>query len=339
MTRTTSRALAGALLLAAACGDATEPNATASGDLLANALTTVSPGFTTLSSSFSSSATDAAWVPGPGGPGRGALGMAGLLGGGLAPEFSGALTLGAGGFGPGRGHGPALPTCTGTYNASTGRVTCAAVTQNGLTINRSFAYTDASGKAQSAFDSLTTNTVNEKVDVSGTTTFTADTARMGRDHHGPGGPGFFGFGRGSDSSHVTVLTATSTVKHSSDRTTSGLAPSSTQRTVNSTASGTESTTGTTSAGTFTATRATGDTTKGLVIPKATSTNTHPYPTAGTVIRAMSATVTLQGQAAQSTTRREVITYDGSATAKLTITQDGTTKSCTIALPHGRPSCS
>ena len=54
---------------------------------------------------------------------------------------------------------------------------------------------------------------------------------------------------------------------------------------------------------------------------------------------MTATVTIGTAAAQTTTRREVVTYDGSATAKLTITQDGTTKSCTIALPRGRPSCS
>jgi hypothetical protein len=38
-------------------------------------------------------------------------------------------------------------------------------------------------------------------------------------------------------------------------------------------------------------------------------------------------------------RREVITYDGSATAKMVITQDGTTKTCTLPLPFGRPTCS
>jgi len=33
-----------------------------------------------------------------------------------------------------------------------------------------------------------------------------------------------------------------------------------------------------------------------------------------------------------------ITYNGSATATITITQDGTTKTCTLPLPHGMPVC-
>jgi hypothetical protein len=41
---------------------------------------------------------------------------------------------------------------------------------------------------------------------------------------------------------------------------------------------------------------------------------------------------------RSSSRREVITYDGSATAKLVITRDGTTKTCSLPLPHGRPVC-
>jgi hypothetical protein len=34
----------------------------------------------------------------------------------------------------------------------------------------------------------------------------------------------------------------------------------------------------------------------------------------------------------------VLTYDGSATATLVITRNGTTQNCTIVLPHGRPRC-
>jgi hypothetical protein len=41
---------------------------------------------------------------------------------------------------------------------------------------------------------------------------------------------------------------------------------------------------------------------------------------------------------KSSTRREVITYDGSSTAKVVITKDGVTQTCTQALPHGRLSC-
>lgn len=343
MIRTASRALGGALVLAAvACSEATSPDAAGS-DLIANALTTLSPGVDQLTTSFSAGATTAAWVPGPGGPGRNALGMSGMLGGGLGPDFNGSVAFSFGG-GPG-GHGRGgpfglAPSCTGgTYSATTGVVTCPSETRNGLTITRTIAYKTAAGAAQAAYDSATTNAITEKRTVSGTTTFTADSGRGGRGHHGPGGPGFFGLGRGADSARVTVTSATSTVSSSSDRTVTGLASGSTSRTVNATAAGTESTTGTSSAGAFTAKRVTGDTTTGLVIPVATTTTTRPYPTAGTVVRAVTATVTIAGKAAQTTTRREVITYDGSATAKLTITQDGTTKRCTIALPNGRPSCS
>jgi hypothetical protein len=35
----------------------------------------------------------------------------------------------------------------------------------------------------------------------------------------------------------------------------------------------------------------------------------------------------------------VLTYNGSTTATLVITENGTTKTCSITLPRGRPSCS
>jgi hypothetical protein len=74
-----------------------------------------------------------------------------------------------------------------------------------------------------------------------------------------------------------------------------------------------------------------------VIP--VSTTSQAYPTAGTVVRSMQASVTYTGQAATTVTRREVITYDGSATAKVVITENGQTKSCTKPLPRGQLSCS
>jgi hypothetical protein len=341
MKRTSVRALVGALTLAAVgCAESsTSPDAAS--DLLANAFTTSSAGFGSLTSSYDATTAQAVWVPGPGGPGRNGLAFGGLMGGGLGGEFAGAVGFDGGHHGP--HDGPfgirGGRTCTGgTFAAATGRVTCPAETNDGLTITRSFLYANAAGTVQQAYDSLTTNTINTRVDVTGTTTFTADTTRNGgRGHDGHGGPGFFGLGRGLDSSGVRVLTATTTVRHASSQTVGGLVPSSTRRTVDGTSSGTESSTGTTSGGTFSSTRTQGDTTRGLVIPVSATTQT--YPTAGTVIRAMTATVTLQGKAAQTSTRREVVTYDGTATAKLTITQDGTTKSCTVALPRGRPACS
>jgi hypothetical protein len=303
-----TRVFAGATLAAAiACGDATtSPQSDASA--LADAFVGTPLGYSGTSNSFGGS--DSAWTPGEGGRhggheghgGRGGpMGAGdGLMGGGLGLDF-------AGGVGAGRGfdHGPfggALPTVC-TFTAATGRVACDPVTSNGITIVRSAAYTTAAGVAQSAPDS-TTNTINLRTLVSGTIARTSDTT---------------------------------TVQNASDRTVSGLAAGSTQRTVNGSSSASETRRGTSSQGHYVATRTAGDTTTGVVVPIVDGRPT--YPTAGTVVRAMSATVTFDGQAAQTSTRREVITYDGSSTAKVVITQDGATKSCTLPLPHGRLTCS
>jgi hypothetical protein len=53
---------------------------------------------------------------------------------------------------------------------------------------------------------------------------------------------------------------------------------------------------------------------------------------------MQATVTKAGSSPSTTSRREVITFDGSATAKVVITHDGVTKNCTKPLPHGHLTC-
>jgi hypothetical protein len=211
------------------------------------------------------------------------------------------------GFGPGFGHGHlGDPNLEGScaFDAASGRVVCAAVTHDGLTINRSSAYTTAAGAVQQAFDSVTTNTINVRVSVSGTAT-----RRNG---------------------------VTSTVSHASDRTVSGLARGSTQRTVNGTSAGQETTSGSDSTGAYTAVRTLGDTTRNVVVPAGTGTPT--YPTAGTVTRSMRVTLTYSGGSTKSGSRREVLTYDGTATARLVITQDGTTKTCSVPLPHGRPTC-
>ena len=156
------------------------------------------------------------------------------------------------------------------------------------------------------------------------------------------GRGHWGHGRGhggrllGDTS--TILTATTTINSSSSRTVAGLAQGSTQRTVNGASSGKESTTGTSSRGSFTAARTVGDTTTGLIIPKATGT-TPSAATIGAVTRSINATLTSGGEQAVSLVRREVVTYDGSATAKVVITENGTTRNCTRALPRGRLVCS
>jgi hypothetical protein len=184
-------------------------------------------------------------------------------------------------------------------------VTTCTSTHNGLTVTRTITWTDASGATQTARDANTHKAVFHS-DVSGTRT-----RRDGK--------------------------VTTTVADKSDLTVVGLEATSTQRNVDGTASATETSTGTNKDGNaFTSVRDASDAITGVVIPVA---NGKPsYPTAGTVSRTMKVTLTINGTTTTSQ-RSEVITYDGSSTAKLVITKDGTTKNCTIPLPRGRPSCS
>lgn len=232
-----------------------------------------------------------------------------LMGGGLASDFAGEMSIGArasaGGDDDDRGPFDHFSDRSCTFDASAGRVTCTTVKIGGLTIERSFAYTDTKGQAQAKFDS-TTDKINTRVKVSG--------------------------------SFVTWHRDTTTIDHASDQTVSGLAKGSTKRTVNATSGGTETTKGKKFNGdAFTAQRVIGDTTANLVVPVV---NRRPsYPTSGTVTRSMKVTVTVGTQPAATKTRREVITYDGSATAKVVITKNDSTKTCTQPLPHGHLTCS
>ncbi|MBA4073006.1 MAG: hypothetical protein C0497_14400 [Gemmatimonas sp.] len=230
-------------------------------------------------------------------------GMGPMMGGGLGDDFTGGMGLGRD-FGRGRYGDPALAQSTCTYDAAAKRAPCTPVVERGLTVTRSVAWSDAAGVPQSAFDSVTTNTINTVVAVSGSITR--------RD------------------------SATSTIAHRSDRTISGLAKGSTRRTVNGIAAGQEVTVGKDNTGTFSATRAAADTVRGIIVPVSGTGRT--YPTAGTIIRVMNVSV-LRASGTTTSVHREVITYDGTATAKMIITRDGTTKSCTLPLPMGRPTCS
>jgi hypothetical protein len=301
--------IAAATLVVAACIDMTSPSSSDSALSLSSAFVSLPAGFTLTDNSFAGDgSTGGAFMPsfdhgGRGhGPPMGDVGGHGAMGGGFGPDF-----LGGVGFGRGFGHGPfgggALHgTCS--FSSSTGVVTCTD-THDGLSINSTAIYKTASGTVQSAPDSLT-DVAAVTVDVSGTVTR--------RD------------------------SAVSTVHNTSSRSVSGLAASSTQRTINGAARGEESTSGKTDSGVvFTATRLVGDTTSALVIPVVSGKPT--YPTSGKVVRQMKATVTLAGGTPTTKERREVITYDGSATATLVITTDGTTKTCKLPLPRGMPSCS
>ena len=332
-----TRLAAGAMVIAiAGCAENTSPSGATLAALTAS-LSTVPLGYGDLSSSYvgaqlSNKESAGFWLGG--GHERG-FDRGELMGGGLHEAFAGAIpfTRRDGGHGPFAG---GLP-CSAAVDATTGFITCTDTTHSGVTLTRAAKYTTTAGAVQAAFDTLTTNTVVIKTTAKGTITY--DTAsendhRGDRDHHWGGGRGPGGRLLGDTS---TILTAKTTLNSASTRTTTGLASGSTQRTVNGASAGSETTIGTSTLGSFSASRTVGDTTTGLVIPVATGTSS--YPSAGSVIRAMNASITYAGQAAVSITRREVITYDGSATAKVVITENGTTKNCTRPLPRGRLTCS
>jgi len=301
MHRVRILSLAAGAVVAAACSETSSPNNLF--DLSdSSAFSSVPTGFSQLSSSFDSTGT----------PGDGPF----------QPHFEGRRGHGPGG--PGRGPGFGLGFMGGglgglffggdlfhfrgdgncTFASGTGLVTCTGNTRDGLTVTRVSSYKNAAGQAQERVDS-TTNTIATTTTVKGTATR-------------------------RDSS-------TSVIDETSSQTVTGLAKGSTQRTINGKSAGTESTNGKSDEGTFTSNRVAGDTVTNVVIPISSSSGPS-YPTAGTVIRSISVTVTLSGQAATTHSRREVVTYDGSATAKVVITQDGTTQNCTLPLPRGRLTC-
>lgn len=319
-SRTMALAMTTSLLAAAACSTNDSSLTGADAIVAASAFNTVPAGMNEVSSSFApgDGGMPSAWAPdrasggplgmafggfGGGSGGPGGPGMGGLMGGGLDGAFVGGDSRGRGSE---RGPFAGGIDSSCVFAAATGDVTCGPTTRNGLTVLRVSTFKTASGTAQSKPDS-TTDYDRTRITVSGTLT---------------------------QRSNVTA-----TVASSSDRTTTGLAYNSTKRTTNGKSSGTENASGTNREGKkFTSVRTSGDTTVNLVIPKSTSTTAPSYPTAGTVTRSMKVVMAVEGAAATTSTRREVVTYDGSATAKITITQDGTTKSCTMALPRGRPVC-
>jgi hypothetical protein len=317
-----------------ACTDASTTQPTpAELSLVRAAFSTAAPGYDSLSSSYSASGNTGVFAPrrrgdGREGPGSEGPGSRGMMGGGFRDEFSGNV-----GMGPGLGRGPfgdAFSTANCTFDSASGLIICAPVVRDSLVISRTFRFSTAAGVAQSARDTATTDRIETTRTVTGTTTFTPGERRGFGHGFGPGGPG------GPSGAGEDITTARTTVTSSSSRTVSGLAAGSTQRTVNGASAGRESTTGTNRSGTFTSLRIMGDTTTGVTIP--IGGEGYPYPRAGTVIRAMNVTVTYGSGSPVNSARREVITYDGSTTAKVTLTEDGVTKNCTIALPRGRMVC-
>ena len=296
-------AMSTALVGLTACNDATGPEL----DSLGSAFSTATAGFEELSSSFSmGDGAGMPWQPdrGRGGPGKfggdGGPGMRGFMGGNMDFNFLGGVEAGRG---PDRGPFASRDTTGCVFSSATGDVTCGPTVRGGLTVTRILSYKTVAGTAQSKLDS-TTSAVRTRVTANGTV--------QRRD------------------------SVTSTVRNSSDRSVTGMQAGSTRRTVNGTAQGAESSSGKTRDGlAFTSERVMGDTTTGVQVPVENGRPT--YPIAGTVVRAMRVAMTMDGTS-RTSTRREVITYNGTATASLVITQDGTTKTCTLPLPMGRPTC-
>jgi len=256
--------LAAGAVVFAACSESNSPNNLF--DLTdSSAFSSVPAGFSQLSSTFDSTGSPGAFHPDFEGRGHGHHGPGGGPGFGLGFMGGG---LGGPFFGGEFGHFfHDEGSCS--FASGTGLVTCSANTRDGLTVTRVSSYKNGSGQAQEKIDS-TTNTVATTTTVKGTATR-------------------------RDSS-------TSVVDETSSQTVTGLAKGSAQRTINGASSGSETTTGKSDQGAFTSKRVAGDTVQNVVIP-ASTTSGPGYPTAGTVIRSISATVTLAGQAATTHTRR------------------------------------
>jgi hypothetical protein len=296
------------LLALGACADSpTSANAEATETLLADAMQSTPVGFSSTESSYSTTGENDSWRPlrrrnaGRGGPFGSAFGTD-FMGGGLGTDFRDAAAFRAGSArGP---FGGGTPPSACSFEESSGKLICTPTTdRSGLTVERWVIYTDVDGNVQRAPDS-TTFSRQSHAEVSGTVTV--------RD------------------------SATRTVRHVSDRLITGLQKGSTQRTVDGTSNGTETVNGFVAEGAFVAQRTVADTTSGLIIPVLEAGRS--YPIAGTVIRSIEASVSIAGGAAETASWREVLTYDGSATATLVITRNGETKTCSVPLPMGRPVC-
>lgn len=193
-----------------------------------------------------------------------------------------------------------------SFSVSTGRVVCVEVVHNGLTYNRSMAFLDAAGNAQSRRDSNTVS-INRRQSVKGTTV--------------------------RESAAVTI-------DRLSDFTVTGVQASSKQETRNGTESGTTTIVATTSAGKSTSVMSFGDTVQNVVVLKPDSLVKQYWPSSGTIIRSHSGTRSLEGSSEKkSISRREVMTFNGTALVQVTITVNGESRTCTRDLRKKDHNCS
>lgn len=176
-----------------------------------------------------------------------------------------------------------------------GRWSCAPVTENGLTVIRSYAFYDAAGQPTKVRDDLTTASVNFQLSVHGTVS--RDTTFSGVVHR------------------TRNVTVSGLLGHETTRKWTGFGTSADTNTHRS------AQTTRTYAGTSV------DSLKAVVYPQPRTADS--YPLSGTMVRVVSYLVTSRGKGLErrSVDRRVVITYNGTANAQL---QSGTT-TCTLHL--------
>lgn len=197
----------------------------------------------------------------------------------------------------------AAPSDRCAYSAATGRIVCAPVVRNGLTITRSIAFYDAAGTPQARRDASTVS-ANTEVTVKGTT---------------------------------TTERGTFTVDRASTLTVSGLGRDAKTHTLNGSEHGASSGTITTKDGAVTVTEAVTSVTKDVVVPVPAGPGV--WPLSGTVSRSATLTVARGSGTARTIVTTEQVSFTGTSVVNVTVTRNGVTRSCTRDLAARTGSCS
>lgn len=190
-----------------------------------------------------------------------------------------------------------------TYDAASGRFACPQVAAGGITLDRSYAFLDASGQPQSAYDAATTDSIDFQMSLAGSIDNNQLQAQFRRDRH-------FGVGglEGTETTHRWSGVGTG----SDDWTLTGA-----NETRHYTAQGTE-----------TADQVTWQ------LPQ----SSNPYPVSGSITRDVHATLTATGAREMTKTidRHVVVTFNGTHLVTLQVG----TSTCTLDLDtHAVSGCS
>ncbi len=200
------------------------------------------------------------------------------------------------------GPGSWRPGLTGCSFAG-GMFTCPDTLRNGLSVTRTLAFTDGSGAAQSAYDSLLTASINIVADISGSRT------------HGPW---------------------TATVDRHRNLTFTGLLGTETTRTVNGTGNETVSNSRVTKNDSTRSYSIVGSSTITNVVLPVRTDGRNGWPISGTITRTMTVTFTSGPKTGQTVTKTMTVTFDGTSTPMGSIDGQQFMIDCVIhtAAPHG-----